>query len=51
MKKLLIFTIMFAAAIWQGSLAQTLTSDQLAQRSIERRAIEAVNWGMSDSAA
>ena len=29
-----------------GSHAQTLMPDQLAQRAIERRAVEAVNWGM-----
>ena len=47
MKKLLISTIAIAAAISQASFAQTPTSDQLAQRNIERRAVEAVNWGMS----
>jgi hypothetical protein len=47
MKKLLISAVALAAAISQGSFAQTLTPDQLAQRSIERRAVEAVNWGMS----
>jgi hypothetical protein len=30
-----------------GSHAQTLMPDQLAQRAIERRAVEAVNWGMA----
>ena len=29
-----------------GSHAQTLTPDQLAERTIERRAVEAVIWGM-----
>ena len=46
MKKPLIFAIALAAAIPQASFAQTLTADQLTQRSIERRAIEAVIWGM-----
>src|SRR5260370_17583812 len=47
MKKLLISAGALAVAISQASFAQTLTSDQLAQRSIERRAVEVVNWGMS----
>ena len=46
MKKLMISVIALAAAIPQVCLAQALTSDQLAQRSIERRAVEAVIWGM-----
>jgi hypothetical protein len=46
MKKLVIFAIALTAAISQGCLAQTLTSDQLAQRNVERRAVEAVIWGM-----
>jgi hypothetical protein len=46
MKKLLISTIALAAAIPQASFAQTPTLDQLAQRSIERRAVEAAIWGM-----
>ena len=29
-----------------ASHAQALTTDQLAERTIERRAIEAANWGM-----
>jgi hypothetical protein len=47
MNRLLISAVAFAAVISQASLAQTLTPDQLAQRTIERRAIEAMNWGMS----
>src|SRR5258707_5070190 len=47
MKKLLISAVALAATISQASFAQTLTPDQLAQRNIERRAVEAVNWGMS----
>jgi hypothetical protein len=47
MKTRLILAIPLAAASSQGSFAQTLTPDQLAQRSIERRAVEAVNWGMA----
>jgi hypothetical protein len=47
MKLPLITAIALSAAMWQISFAQTLTSDQLAQRTIERRAVEAVNWGMS----
>jgi hypothetical protein len=47
MKKPLISAVALAAAISQASFAQTPTPDQLAQRSIERRAVEAVNWGMS----
>jgi hypothetical protein len=46
MKKPLIFAIALAAAISQAAFAQTLTPDQLAQRSIERRAVEAAIWGM-----
>ena len=46
MKTLLILAIPLAAAISQGCFAQTLTSDQLAERSFERRAVEAANWGM-----
>jgi|RhiMetStandDraft_8_1073273.scaffolds.fasta_scaffold02960_2 hypothetical protein len=36
------------ALIWAtlSPHAQTLSSDELAQRAIERRAIEAMNWGM-----
>ena len=44
MQRLVIFAL--ATAISQGCLAQTLTPEQLAQRSIERRAVEAVIWGM-----
>jgi|SRR6267142_1082290 len=47
MKKLLISAGALAVAISQASFAQTLTPDQLAQRNIERRAVEVVNWGMS----
>jgi hypothetical protein len=36
-----------SAATSHASLAQKLTPDQLAERTIERRAVEAVNWGMS----
>jgi hypothetical protein len=46
MKKLMISVIALAAAILEVSFAQTLTPDQLAQRTIERRAVEAVIWGM-----
>jgi hypothetical protein len=50
MPKLLTATA-FAVAISlissHASFAQTPTSDQLAQRMIERRAAEAMNWGMS----
>ena len=46
MKKQLFFAIGLAAAMPQASYAQTLTPDQLAQRTIERRAVEAVIWGM-----
>jgi hypothetical protein len=46
MQRLVIFAIALATAISQGCLAQTLTPGQLAQRSIERRAVEAVIWGM-----
>ena len=34
-------------ASWHAPRAQTFTPDQLAQRNIERRAVEAVNWGMA----
>ena len=44
--KMLLLAIPLATAISQGSFAQTLTPDQLAQRTIERRAVEAVIWGM-----
>src|ERR1700709_1130472 len=47
MKTWLILAIPLAAALSQASFAQTLTPDQLADRTIERRAIEAVNWGMA----
>jgi hypothetical protein len=47
MKMLLISAIALVATNSQVSFAQTLTPDQLAQRTIERRAVEAVNWGMS----
>ena len=47
MKNILISAVALAVATSQACFAQTLTSDQLAQRSIERRAVEAVNWGMS----
>lgn len=46
MKKQFIFALVFAAAISQSADAQMLTPEQLAQRTIERRAIEAANWGM-----
>jgi hypothetical protein len=46
MKKLLIAAIALAAAASQASFAQTFTPDQLAQRTIERRAVEAAIWGM-----
>jgi hypothetical protein len=46
MKMLLISAIALVAATSQACFAQTLTPDQLAQRTIERRAIEAANWGM-----
>ena len=48
MRKPLISTIAFtvAVAISQASVAQTPTPEQLAQRTIERRAVEAVIWGM-----
>ena len=38
--------ITLPAAISEVSFAQTLTPDQLAQRTIKRRAVEAVIWGM-----
>ncbi len=49
MRKPLISTIALtvAVAISQASVAQTPTPEQLAQRTIERRAAEAVIWGMS----
>jgi hypothetical protein len=47
MKKLLICAIAIVAAFSQASFAQTPTLEQLAQRTVERRAVEAVNWGMS----
>ena len=46
MKKPLFFAIALAAATSQAAFAQTLTPDHLAQRSIERRAVEAAIWGM-----
>ena len=46
MKKLLISAIALVAMMSQASFAQTPTPDQLAQRNIERRAVEAVIWGM-----
>jgi hypothetical protein len=46
MKMPVISAIALAAAICQGASAQSLTSDQLSQRSIERRAIESIIWGM-----
>ena len=46
MKKLLISAIALVATISQASFAQTPTPEQLAQRAIERRAVEAVIWGM-----
>jgi hypothetical protein len=46
MKKQLSFAVMLAATVSQAAFAQMLTPDQLAQRTIERRAIEAVIWGM-----
>src|ERR1700754_4704416 len=46
MKKLPISAIALAAAFSQASFAQSPTLEQLAQRTVERRAIEAVNWGM-----
>src|SRR5882724_3635249 len=45
MKKVL-FSVALAAAIVQPVFAQTPTPDQLSQRSIERRAVEAVIWAM-----
>jgi hypothetical protein len=45
MKTPLILAIPLVTAISQGSFARTLTSDQPVQRSLERRAVEAVNWG------
>jgi hypothetical protein len=47
MKTPLILAIPLVAAISQGSFARTLTSDQPVQRSLGRRAVEAVNWGMA----
>ena len=46
MKKLLISAITLVAMMSQASFAQTPTPDQLAQRNIERRAVEAAIWGM-----
>jgi hypothetical protein len=46
MKKFLISTIVLAAATSQPSFAQAPTPSQLAQRNIERRAVEAAIWGM-----
>ena len=43
---LLVSVIALAAAASQPSFAQTPTPEQLAQRAIERRAVEAVIWGM-----
>jgi hypothetical protein len=47
MKMLLISIFTFAAATSYPSFAQAPAFDQLAQRAIERRAVEAVNWGMA----
>ena len=46
MKKQLFFALGLAVVMSQASFAQTLTPDRLAQRTIERRAVEAVIWGM-----
>jgi len=46
MKQFMIPAVAFAAVIAQPALAQTPAPDQLTQRSIERRAVEAVIWGM-----
>lgn len=49
MSRQLITAALAAVAMLANShatYAQTLTPDQLAQRAIERRAVEAVNWGM-----
>jgi hypothetical protein len=48
-KQLIIAALAVAtsAVTSQTSSAQKLTPDQLAERTIERRAVEAVNWGMS----
>src|ERR1700754_3770879 len=46
MKKFLISTIVLAAATSQASFAQAPTPSQLAQRNIERRAVEAAICGM-----
>ncbi len=46
MKKQLFFAVMLAATVSQAAFAQMPTPDQLAQRTIERRAVEAVIWGM-----
>ena len=40
-------TLALVAAMSSTAFAQTPTSDQLARRTIERRAVEAVNWGMA----
>ena len=45
MKKLLISAIALVAMMSQASFAQTPAPDQLAQRTIERRAVEAVDLG------
>jgi hypothetical protein len=47
MKRQLISALALSAAISQAASAQTLTPDQLEQRSIERRAVGAAIWGMS----
>ena len=46
MKQLMIPAIALAAVIAQPAFAQTPAPDQLTQRSIERRAVESVIWGM-----
>jgi hypothetical protein len=46
MKQLMIPAVALAAVIAQPALAQTPAPDQLTQRSIERRAVEAVIWAM-----
>jgi hypothetical protein len=47
MKRQQISALALSAAISQAASAQTLTPDQLEQRSIERRAVGAAIWGMS----
>jgi hypothetical protein len=42
-----LFSLALSFAAVAAASAQNLTPDQLAQRSIERRAVEAVNWGMA----